>query len=48
METNLFVNIINPNTTITGYKAKTSSVLVYKIHHKLSVASSLNSNKSLP
>ena len=49
METNLFVNIINPNTTITGYKAKTSSVfLVCKIHHKLSVASSLNSNKSLP
>ena len=45
---NHFVNIINPNTTITGYKAKTSSVLlVCKIHHKLSVASSLNSNKSL-
>ena len=45
METNLFVYIINHNT-ITGYKAKTNGgLLVCKIHHKLSVASSLNSNK---
>ena len=43
METNLFVYIINHNT-ITGYKTKTNSgLLVCKIHHKLSVASSLNS-----
>ena len=43
METNLFVYIINHNT-ITGYKTKTTSVLlVCKIHHKLSVVSSLNS-----
>ena len=36
METNLFVYIINHNT-ITGYKTKTTSVLlVCKIHHKLS------------
>ena len=41
METNLFV--YNHNT-ITGYKTKTNSgLLVCKIHHKLSVASSLNS-----
>ena len=42
METNLFVYIIS-HITITGYKTKTTSALhAFKIHHKLSVVSSLN------
>ena len=39
METDLFVYIIS-HITITGYKTKTTSA--FKIHHKLSVVSSLN------
>ena len=39
METNLFVYIIS-HITITGYKTKTTSA--FKVHHKLSVVSSLN------
>ena len=43
METNLFVYIIS-HITITGYKTKTTSALhAFKIHHKLSVVSTLNS-----
>ena len=43
METNLFVYIISHITTITGYKTKTTTALhAFKIHHKLSVVSSLN------
>ena len=42
METNLFVYIIS-HIPITGYKTKTTSALhAFKIHHKLSVVSSLN------
>ena len=43
METNLFVYIIS-HITITGYKTKTttSALHAFKIHHKLSVVSSLN------
>ena len=42
METNLFVYIIS-HITIKGYKTKTTSALhAFKIHHKLSVVSSLN------
>ena len=42
METNLFVYIIS-HITITGYKTKTTTALhAFKIHHKLSVVSSLN------
>ena len=42
METNLFVYIIS-HIIITGYKTKTTTALhAFKIHHKLSVVSSLN------
>ena len=42
METNLFVYIIS-HITITGYKTKaTTAIHAFKIHHKLSVVSSLN------
>ena len=42
METNLFVYIIS-HITITRYKTKTTTALhAFKIHHKLSVVSSLN------
>ena len=42
METNFLVYIIS-HITITGYKTKTTTALhAFKIHHKLSVISSLN------
>ena len=42
METNLFVYIISHITT-TGYKTRTTTALhAFKVHHKLSVVSSLN------
>ena len=48
METNLFVYIIS-HITITGYKTKTTTALhAFKIHHKLSVVSSLNNACSYP
>ena len=44
METNFLVYIIS-HITITGYKTKTTSALhAFKIHHKLSVVSSLNAS----
>ena len=42
METNFVVYIIS-HITITGYQTKTTTALhAFKIHHKLSVVSSLN------